>query len=88
MTETEYRIRIITTCLEYKEYLESELKQAYRDGIVGTYEITKMLMEVNDLISEQSKHFMYHNNKLVTKEELESKIITLKKEDTMNFKRR
>ena len=47
-----------------------------------------MLMEVNDLISEQSKHFVFHNNKLVTKEELESKIITLKKEDTMNFKRR
>lgn len=52
MTETEYRIRIIKTCLEYKEYLESELKQAYGDGIVGTYEMTKMLMEVNDLISE------------------------------------
>ena len=51
MTETEYRKSIIKTCLDYRDYLESELKQAYGDGIVGTAEITKMLMEVNDLIS-------------------------------------
>ena len=72
MTETEYRKSIIKTCLDYRDYLESELKQAYGDGIVGTAEITKMLMEVNDLISEQSRHFMRHSDKLITREELES----------------
>ena len=88
MTETEYRKNIIKTCLDYRDYLESELKQAYGDGIVGTAEITKMLMEVNDLISEQSRHFMRHSDKLITREELESNGLTLIKEDTMNFKRR
>ena len=88
MTETEYRKRIIKTCLDYRDYLESKLKQAYRDGIVGTTEITKMLMEVNDLISEQSRHFMRHSDKLITREELDSKDLTLIQEDTMNFKRR
>ena len=47
-----------------------------------------MLMEVNDLISEQSRHFMRHSDKLITREELESNDLTLIKEDTMNFKRR
>ncbi len=88
MTETEYRKRIIKTCLDYRDYLESKLKQAYRDGIVGTTEITKMLMEVNDLIFEQSKHFIRHSDKLITREELESNDLTLIQENTMNFKRR
>ena len=77
MTETEYRKSIIKTCLDYRDYLESELKQAYGDGIVGTAEI-----------SEQSRHFMRHSDKLITREELESNDLTLIKEDTMNFKRR
>ena len=47
MTETEYRIRIIKTCLEYKEYLESELKQAvkeerYEDAAKISDEIKKL----------------------------------------------
>ena len=88
MTETEYRKRIIKTCLDYRDYLESKLKQAYRDGIVGTTEITKMLMEVNDLIFGQSKHFIRHSDKLITREELESNDLTLIQENTMNFKRR
>jgi len=88
MTETEYRKRIIKTCLDYRDYLESKLKQAYGDGIVGTTEITKMLMEVNDLIFEQSKHFIRHSDKLITREELESNDLTLIQENTMNFKRR
>ena len=88
MTETEYRKSIIKTCLDYRDYLESKLKQAYGDGIVGTTEITKMLMEVNDLIFEQSKHFIRHSDKLITREELESNDLTLIQENTMNFKRR
>lgn len=88
MTETEYRKRIIETCLEYRDYLKNNLKQAYQDGIVGTTDVTKMLMEVNDLISEQSRHFMRHSDQLITREELESNNLTLIQEDTMNFKRR
>ena len=88
MTETEYRKNIIKTCLDYRDYLESELKQAYGDGIVGTAEITKMIMEVNELISEQTRHFIRHSDKVITREELESNDLTLIKEDTMNFKRR
>ena len=88
MTETEYRKRIIETCLEYRDYLQNNLKKAYESGIVGTTEITKMLMEVNDLISEQSRHFIKHNDKLITREELESNNLSLIQEDTMNFKRR
>lgn len=88
MSETEYRKKIIETCLEYQQYLENELKQANKDGISGTYEITKMLMEVNDLIAEQSRHFIGHSDKLVSVQDLESDSLMLREEDSMNFKRR
>ena len=88
MSETDFRKKIIETCLDYREFLEKELKQANKDGITGTYDTTRMLMEVNDLIADQSKHFIGHEDKLVTGEELDSDRLTLAKEDTMNFKRR